>query len=57
MRTGAIEEIINSANPQEENKKQVFVTQTQKDKLLALNLGNDISKISPNQLIAIYNVL
>lgn len=57
LRCGTIEEIINTANPQEEKKKQVFVTQEQKQKLLDLRLGNNISQITPEQLVQIYKVL
>ena len=57
LRIGTIQEIIYSANPQEENVVQKFVTAEQRQKLLALNLGNDISKITSEQLIAIYKAL
>ncbi len=56
LRCGSIEEIINTANPQEQNRKQVFVTPEQKQKLLGLGLNN-ISKITPEQLVQIYKIL
>ncbi|MBQ9035645.1 MAG: hypothetical protein IJ099_06805 [Alphaproteobacteria bacterium] len=57
LRVGTIQEIVYSANPQEENVVQKFVTAEQRQKLLALNLSNDISQITSEQLIEIYKAL